>query len=125
MTIGGIIWSYSLGAATVTAEIYVNDTMDMLFEMQERFDVEHVHYNTNNDTLIVWVYNYGEVDIMIDVYPTINSELFETVTNNKIEAGETKKILFVFTSPLVSQDQIVLKLFSRRQNIAYYTYYIP
>lgn len=125
LTIGGIIWSYSLGVTTVTAEIYVNDTMDMLHEMQERFDVEHVRYNTNNDTLLVWVYNYGEVEIMIDVYPTINSELHEASANNKIEAGETKKVLFLFTSPLVPQDQVILKLYSRRQNVAYYTYYIP
>ena len=124
LTIGGIIWSYSLGAATVTAESYVNDTMDMLHEMQERFDVEHVRYNMNNDTLLVWVYNYGKVDIMIDVYPTINSVQGETATNNKVEAGETKKILFTFSSPLVTQDQVVLKLYSRRQNVAYYTYYI-
>jgi len=63
LSIGSMIWSFSLGAATVTADIYVNDTLDMLNEMKERFNVENAYYDTTVDELRIWVFNYGEVDI--------------------------------------------------------------
>ena len=124
LTIGGAIWSYSLGAASITADIYVNDTLDMLYEMQERFDVEHAVYNFDNDTLRLWIYNYGEVDVIIDVYITINGEDSESTTNHQIIAGECKKIQIDFSlDPITTQETVAIKIYSRRQNVAYYTYY--
>ena len=124
LTIGGAIWNYSIGAATVTANGYVNDTLSMLHEMQERFDVEHAVYNFDNDTLRLWIYNYGEVDVMLDIYTTIDGEDSESSIDHKIIAGECIKIQIDFSSnPIVAQDTVAIKLYSRRQNVAYYTYY--
>jgi len=123
LTIGGAIWSYSLGAASVTADNYVNDTLDMLYEMQERFDVEHAAYNFDNDTLRLWIYNYGEVDIMVDIYTTINGDDGNSSFNQQISSGECKKILIFFKDPITPQETIAIKIYSRRQNVAYYTYY--
>lgn len=124
LTIGGAIWSYSLGAASVTADNYVNDTLDMLYEMQERFDVEHAVYNFDNDTMRIWIYNYGEVDILIDVYTTIDGEDSESSRDHQIDAGDCKKVQIDFSSsPIAAQETVAIKLYSRRQNVAYYTYY--
>jgi hypothetical protein len=125
LTIGGAIWSYSLGAATVTAEAYVSDTMALLYEMQERFDVEHITYDSTADVLKVWVYNYGEVNVTVDVYVTLNSTVVESTENILIEAYNTTLVEVDFSaSPLQSQDQVAVKVYSRRQNIAYQKYYV-
>jgi len=125
LTIGGAIWSYSIGAATVTADNYVNDTMDMLCEMQERFDVEHVYYNSDTDALKIWIFNYGEVDITIDVYASLNSQINESIYNSIISAGYTTCVDLDFSGKSIpSREQVAIKVYSRRQNIAYYTYYV-
>ena len=126
MTIGGAIWSYSLGAASVTADVYVNDTLDMLCEMQERFDVEHVYYNALTDELQVWIHNYGEVEVTADIYVTLNSSICKSSANHKIVAGNITRVDIDFSSnPIPSQELVAIKIYSRRQNIAYHTYYVP
>ena len=125
LSIGGALWSYSLGAATVTADNYINDTFDMLHEMQERFDVEHAHYDSSTDELKIWIFNYGEVDITIDVYASLNSSISKTSLGSSISASNTTRIDIDFSSnPIPSQEQVAIKVYSRRQNIAYYTYYV-
>lgn len=125
LAIGGAIWSYSLGATSVTADVYISDTLKLLYEMKERFTVEHVVYDSTNKVLKVWVYNYGEVNISIDVYVTLNSTVIESTDNYLIPAYYTTKVELDFSSnPLQSQDQIAIKVYSRRQNIAYQMYYV-
>ena len=68
IAIGGSLWSYSAGAATMVAESYVNDTLELLNEVTERFVVEHVTIDAEKNTLSVWVYNYGTQKINVDVY---------------------------------------------------------
>jgi hypothetical protein len=125
LTIGGALWSYSLGAAAVTADVYVSDTLKLLYEMQERFTVENVFYNETDDVLNVWVYNYGEVNVTVDVYANSTSA-FELSDNHLIEAHNTSLVEFDFSSsPLPSHEQIAIKVYSRRQNVAYKRYYVP
>jgi len=126
LTIGGAIWSYSLGAATVTADAYVSDTLGLLYELQERFDVEHVFYDSTVNVLNVWVYNYGEVNVTVDVYVTLNSTVVESTKNHLIDARTSTQVDIDFSlNPLLSQDQVAIKVYSRRQNIAYQKYYVP
>ncbi len=125
LAVGGAIWSYSLGAATVTADVYISDTMRLLYTMQERFAVEHVFYNATDDVLNVWVYNYGEVNVTVDVYMNSTSA-FELSDSHLIEAHNTNRVEFNFTSsPLPSHEQVAIKVYSRRQNVAYKRYYVP
>ena len=126
LAVGGAIWSYSLGAATVTADSYISDTMALLYELQERFDVEHIVYDSTNLSLKVWVYNYGEVNVTVDVYVTLNATVVESSDNHLIPAYNTTKVKIDFSAnPLQSQDQVAVKVYSRRQNVAYQTYYVP
>ena len=125
LAIGGALWSYSIGAATVTADNYVNDTLDMLYEMQERFDVEHAHYDSATDELQIWIFNYGEVDVILDVYASLNSSISNNSLGLSISAGNTTRVDIGFSgNPIPSQEQVAIKVYSRRQNIAYYTYYV-
>jgi hypothetical protein len=108
---------------------YVNETLTVMKDVTERFVVEHVGNNTSCTTLYVWVYNYGDVDIIADVYA--NATHASTSTHNStlgtsISSGSLVRIDVPFTkTPLTSGDQVAIKIHSRRQNNAFYTYYMP
>jgi flagellin-like protein len=123
IAIGGAIWNYSQGAATVIANDYVNGTMTLLKEVIERFAVEHASNSSDGVTLYVWVYNYGEVDITVDVYAN-STVSYNSTLGTFVETGEIVKIEVYFTDyPLQTGDEVSIKAHSRRQNNAYYTYY--
>jgi flagellin-like protein len=125
LAVGGAVWSFSIGAAARVSEDYVNDTLDMVNEVIERFTVEHVSYDSATDTLNVWVYNYGDIKIMVDLYAETDTEsgsTFDTI----LESKTTGLVSVDFSGdPLESTDEVSIKVYSRRQNFAYYTYYVP
>jgi flagellin-like protein len=125
IAVGGGVWSYSQGAATVIANDYVNGTLSLLNEVIERFNIEHVCNNSDRDYLYVWIYNYGDVDIVIDLYANTTDE-FGSTLETAISSGELVKITVSFTGDhLESGDEVAIKAHSRRQNNAYYKYYVP
>jgi len=129
LAIGGSIWSYSAGAATVIANGYVNDTLELVNEVTERFVIEHVSYDSTPNDLTVWVYNYGDQVITIDLYVTVNSvasgEFEDSTLETVIGKGETEEIVIELSLSVDTDDEVSLKAHSRRQNNAYETYYIP
>ena len=125
LAVGGAVWSFSIGAAARVSEDYVNDTLDMVNEVIERFTVEHVSYDSATDTLNIWVYNYGDIKIMVDLYAETDTEsgsTFDTILDSKT----TGLVSIDFSGdPLESNDEVSIKVYSRRQNFAYYIYYVP
>ena len=130
LAVGGAVWSYSQGAATIAANDYVNGTLSLLNEIVERYTVEHVSNNTDGSKLYVWVYNYGSVDITVDVYANAThigsptTYLFRYNLTTLVESEGLVKIEITFTTNLNTGDKVVVKVHSRRQNNAYYTYVV-
>lgn len=133
IAVGGAVWSYSQGAATVIANDYVNGTMSLLNEVIERFTVEHVSNNSDGSILYVWIYNYGDVDVVVDVYAnathyinsTHSTHYFSSNLGTPVVSGGLVKIGISYqANPLQIGDEVALKAHSRRQNNAYYTYYV-
>jgi len=125
LAVGGAVWSFSLGAAANVSEDYVNDTLDMVNEVIERFTVEHVSYNATTHTLNVWIYNYGDVKVKVDLYADSDTES-STMFDTSIETQTSVKVPIDFSgNPLESNDEVSITVYSRRQNFAYYTYYVP
>jgi len=130
ITIGGSIWSYSISASTLIAEGYVNDTLELVNEVTERFMVEHVRYDNDADTLFITVYNYGNQKIIVDVYAGITNStgsFMESCLGEVIQKGESKEIsVFIINHSWIhSGDKASIKIHSRRQNNAYKIYYFP
>jgi hypothetical protein len=126
LAIGGAIWAYSLGATTAIADGYINDTLSLVNEIVERFNVEHIQYQSGSDTLKVWIYNYGEVDTTVDVYITVNATIERHSYGESISSEQVKAVSFDFTSdPLTMGDDVVIKVYSRRQNVAYSSFIVP
>ena len=124
IAIGGGLWSYSAGAATVIADSYVNDTMELVNEVTERFVVEHVTIDVEKDTLSVWVYNYGSQKINVDVYVKDGDTVIGSTLGTVIDKGDTSEILIDITQR-ASDDEVSIIVYSRSQNNAYKTYYVP
>jgi len=130
IAVGGAVWSYAQGASIVIANDYVNGTLSLMKEVTERFTVEHVSNNSDGSILYVWIYNYGDVDIVVDVYanathyaapPTYN---FSSTLNTTVVSGGIVRIEVSYQgNPLQIGDEVAIKAHSRRQNNAYSTYY--
>jgi flagellin-like protein len=128
ISVGGAIWSFAQGASTVIANNYVNETLTLMNEIIERFAVEHVSNTSDGKFLHVWVYNYGDVDIIVDIYANATDGATYTYKSSlygPISSGHVEKIIVSYESaPLEKGDSIVIKVHSRRQNNAYYKYYV-
>ena len=133
LAVGGAVWSYAQGASTVIANDYVNGTLELLNEVIERFEVEHMSNNSDGSTLQIWVYNYGDVDVVVDLYANAThyvnaTHSTYTVSNNltnPITSGGLSLIEIDFSSDhLDVGDEVAVKVHSRRQNNAYGKYYV-
>jgi len=90
-----------------------------------RFNVENAYYDTTVDELRIWVFNYGEVDIKVAIYVSIDSAFSELSESTFIEAGNTVRVDIDFSlDPISPQEQVAIKVYSRRGNLAYYSYYV-
>jgi len=119
ISIGGMVWSYAQGASSVVAMDYVDDTLDLLYEITERFSIEHVGNNSAGTILYVWISNYGDVDVILDVYADTSSS---NSTNSSIEVlvGDIVLVELSFSgNPLARGDSLAIQAYSRRQNSEY------
>jgi hypothetical protein len=120
MMIGGLIWTYSMGASTLSTEDYVNDTMSLVNEVTERFMIEHVAKDTNGNTLKIWVFNYGDVSIIVDAYVEVSDGNSGQFIETFVDIGEVILVDVDFTSDsLDDEDYLVVRVVSRRQNYVY------
>lgn len=125
LTVGCAVWFYAHSATSVMTNEYINETFNTMKEVLERFTVEHISNNTARTELYVWVYNYGEVDMEVDVYATIDGTTYSSDINNPLSIGSGDFAKATLTISASSGDKVEIKVHSRRQNNAYSTYYMP
>jgi flagellin-like protein len=124
ISIGGAVWSYAQGAATVNANQYVDNTMELMNEVIERYTIEHVSNSSDGNTLYVWMYNHGDVDVVVDVYANRTGVYLSTLETTIVSKDLVKVSIDFQSDPLIVGDEVAIKAYSRRQNNAYYTYYV-
>ena len=123
LIVGGALWSYSLGATMVIADDYAEGTFNLVDEITERFTVEHVSQSADNLKAYVWVNNYGDVDIVVDLYISVNTGNTGQYLDKAIASGSIEYVEVPMSYALGTDNEITVKVYSRRQNSAYYTYY--
>jgi len=124
LVIGGAIWGYAKGSSDVLADSYISDTRELIFDITERFTVEHVTNNSDCSIISVWVYNYGSVDVLVDVYVIIDSATYSSDLSLPIIVHEGERERVDIEVVANKGDSVGIEIYSRRQNIAYYTYLI-
>jgi len=125
MVIGGVVWSYASGAASVIASDYVDDVMELLETASERFTVEHVTNNSDCTVLHVWIFNYGSVNVTADVYASIGDTTYTSDFDDPIVVNSGALACANVTVSAASGDEVGIKVHSRRQNNAYQIYVVP
>jgi len=128
LLIGGALWAYASDTATFVATGYIEDTIELTNEVTERFVVEHISYDSSQDELKVWVFNYGGQDIFVDTYAYVssisNGEFMDSTFDTSIDSGDNSMIIIPLSFSVESGDEVSITIHSRRQNSAYETYYI-
>jgi len=133
LSIGGGIWFYSQGAMTITSEYYAESVINMTDTISERFIIEHVYYEEitipEPDTILhVFVYNYGSVDIQVKL-DVDNDGVVVTYPMDPnvwipIMAGGFEEL----TPPdytATSGNNLVIRIYTWRENSVYYRYQVP
>ena len=123
LLIGAGVWTYSNSAASVIANDYANETVEMVNTIQERFTIEHASFDNSTYVLSLWIYNYGDVRVNINSRITINGTNYE---NNSIslDADEYKEVTFNVGTTLDVNEEVVIYVLSIRGNSKRETYYI-
>lgn len=122
LTIGSAVWYFSLGYCSITADSYIDDTLELMNTVIERFTVERVSNSTDALTLKVWINNYGEVAVILDVYAYSSNKTAQTFSVS-IPPRTLKLVTLDYSGqPLEVGENIQIKVYSRRQNIVYSDY---
>lgn len=68
IVIGASVWSVTHSAASVMQNDYYEGVMESVETIKERFYIENIGYsNSSGPKLKIWIYNYGEMDIVIEL----------------------------------------------------------
>lgn len=118
IAVGGAVWAFSQGAMTITAEDYTEAMINMTETISERFIIEHVANTTTQ--IHVWIYNYGEISIVVDVHVDIDGGESNFEMGVEVEPRELRKV--VIDLEILDYDEVAVKAVSRRGNNAYYRY---
>ncbi len=118
LTVGGAVWAYSQGAMIISSEHYAESVINMSETISERFIIEHVSYDPDMDILSIWVFNYG--DIKIDVNVTYPENL---IGWTEVSSKHLEEISFYFDSGV--ETEVGIKVESRRENDVYYRFVVP
>ena len=126
LAIGGMVWSYSYGAASTMANDYADETIDMVHTIIERFIIEKVYYDSSTETIDVWVYNYGSIEVTVESTITINGNEYSG-EETEITSQEVAEISIDVSaeSGLSSYQEVVVEIRSIRDNQEFVTYYVP
>ena len=113
---------------TISSEHYAESVINMSETISERFIIEHVYYEYIGDVpeLHVFVYNYGPVDIEVKAevkdidYPD-DEKVWIKIPSKEMVPFPTIDL----GTPPESDDELNIKIYTRRENNVYYRYIVP
>ena len=120
LSLGMSIWSFSYSLTSVLESNYYEGVQVQIDAVGERFTVEHMAYI--NGKLHVWVYNYGYVNITVDVYAE-GKEGKPGTMGTVVARGYIVEIEISLNAG--EGDELSITVMSRRQNFVYATYVVP
>ncbi len=103
---------------TIAAEDYAESVIDLTETISERFIVEQVFYDPDPDILSIWIFNYGEIDIEVNVTYPENTNGWKTISSKELEE-------IVIGLVVSSGTELGIKVESRRDNDEYYRFIVP
>jgi len=128
LVVGTAVWAFSYGYTSYEMTNYWQKVSVNIYSLKERFMVENVAFNSigiSSGSLHIWVYNYGEIDIQVNVYILRNGSILgqdlSGATITRYSVAE-----FTFNLDQVStSNELVIKVETLRGNVNYESYTIP
>jgi len=125
IVIGTSVLYYSHSVGLVLQRNYFEEVNAKIMKLKERFIVEHVNYNTSTKELHVWIYNYGDVTIQVNLYVYKNGSLVG-VDQNLTEISVNSLVERTIQLQSVERsDPLLIEVMTRRNNIIYEKYVVP
>jgi len=125
IVIGTSLLYFTHSVGLVLRRNYFEEVYSEIMKLKERFIVEHVNYNVTTGELHVWIYNYGNVTVNINVYVYENGSLIGSDENlTQVSTNSLVEITIPLQS-VESSDTLLIEVMSRRNNIVYEKYIVP
>lgn len=121
LIIGISVWSYIYSVTRSLEEDYYQGVKRQIDAISERFTVEHIYYDNTTEILNVYVFNYGTVDIQVDVYVRGDAE-GQNATGVSVPHSQIVRIKVSLIANM--SDELAITVMSRRQNAVYATYVV-
>ena len=121
LTVGISVWSLTYSITRSLEDDYYEEVKRRIDAVSERFIVEHISYDNTSGVLNVWVFNYGEVDVQVDVYVRGDSE-GRNATGFLIPNGQIVAVSVSLAAEV--GDELSITVISRRQNVVYSIYIV-
>lgn len=125
LVIGAGVWSYSYGAASSMAQEYSEITIDMVHTITERYCIEKVHFDSGTENIHIWIYNYGNIPIEVEVTATVNGNQYSDPALFLGAKVLDSVAIDLSAESLGSLDEVIISVISDRSNQEYWTYYVP
>ena len=115
---------------TITSEDYAESVINMTETISERFIIEHVYYKDVDPVqeLHVFVYNYGSVDIQVKLDVDKDGVVVTYPEDPNvwipIMAGGFEELTLP-GYPATSGNNLVIRIYTWRENSVYYRYLVP
>ncbi len=127
LVIGASVWSFATSASSIISTNYYEEVMESVENVKERFVIENTGVDSASNTLRIWVYNYGSINIAIDIIRvTGGNNISSQSVNIPISSGEVKVITLEPTEiSLIRGLSVTIELRSSRGNKTYDSIRVP
>jgi hypothetical protein len=127
LAIGAGVWSFATGASSVISTNYYEEVMESVEKIKERFIIENTGVDNASNTLNIWIYNYGPIDMTIDlIRVTGGNNISLHYDSISVSAGEFKLITLEPTQiSLMRGLSVTIELRSNRGNRVYDSIRVP
>ncbi len=121
LVIGASVWSFATSASSIISTNYYEEVMESVEKVKERFVIENTGVDNATNTLRIWIYNYGPIDLTIDlIRVTGGNNISSQSVNISISADEFKLITLEPTEiSLMRGLSVTIELRSSRGTKAY------
>jgi hypothetical protein len=127
LVIGASVWSFATSASSIISTNYYEEVMESVEKVKERFAIENTGVDSDSNTLRIWLYNYGPIDLTIDlIRVTGGNNISSQSVSIPVSAGEIKQITVEPTEiSLMRGLSVTIELRSSRGSKTYDSIRVP
>jgi len=125
LAVGASVWAFSYSTGDALRENYSRELTPRIEGLREGFIIEKVSFNSTDNVMRVWVYNYGTIDVeLAAVRISRKGSVIQSETLEESVPAEAVRE-FSFTAVVNAGEDLVIQAISTRGNMAFEAYRVP